>query len=1196
MRVSVGVLSIFLFTTQVLLAGKGHAQGMSEKEITIGFQRTSLSGALKKIEDLSGFRIAYSLEDVEKYTAISLEKGTRSIEKTLSLVLSTTNLGFRQQGNSIIIISRRRDKKDFSGLPAQEANSDSYNAGSAATDISVHGKITNQKGDPLAGAAVNIKGTHITVLSDAKGGFELKGLKPDAILVFTYVGYEKLELPFDGNPDMSIKLNVFVRLLEDVNVVVSNGYQNLPKDRATGSFGYLDSKTLDQTLSPSILDKIRGQVAGLLVDTRTPDGTFTYRNNSAQNVIRIHGVSTYNTDESARSPLIVVDGFPTELPLSSFNPDDIADISFLKDAAASSIWGARASNGVIVLRTKRGKTQKQLSVNFSSTFSIAGKPRLNYLPLMNSAQLIDFEKEMIDKGFETDQYSQTFGYPLSDAAEWIFAAQRGTATTVQKDSALAVLSSRNSGYDQVQKYLLRPALFSQHAISVSGGTENARHYLSASYANELPNTKGNSSDRITVLANNDFKFLDRFTLTTGINMSWFKDKNNGIGLTALTGSTNKLLPYDQIVNDQGQRVQKYYSFYSGYVKTLDTQGYLPWTYNALDELDNADNTTNENNYQFSAGLNTKIIRGLTADVLYRYEGSNNLTENNYNINTYTARNTVNYYTYYDPTTQALSYGIPMGGMLNTTNYTTRGYSLRGQLNFARSFAGIHDVTVLAGAEQRKVRAISRNANYYGFTDQSQSFQPVNNYVSPGYLQTVYGYPQYFQQGGSLSDLEQRFLSYYANGAYTFLSRYTASGSIRLDDFNYFGRNSNNNPRPLWSAGLAWVLSREPLLKQVKWIDNLKLRATYGYNGNIRRDVFPYTSVSLASSVNSITNQPSAYVANPSDPNLNWEKTRIVNFGLDFAFLRNRLSGTVELYTKKGTDLIYSVPINPTNGFTNIYKNAANLNGNGFDITLNGKLIEQKNFDLVATINFAYNRNIVKDSRFTTNTSVSTTGSPLTGYPLDYLFAYRWAGLDSIGRSKVYAADGKTVYYAGDYISDRKDLKYMGQTTPRYFGGFQLAARYRSFQLTVNTSYKLGYVLARETLTGYPTSKFYFPGTPLDGEIAKRWRNPGDEKITNIPGLSSDFTAYNSLNRYQQADINVINANHIRMEQVSLNYTLPDKLFNNAIIKGITAGASVRNLGVILWNKQGIDPDYQPNASTGMLPPAKSFLFTVNARF
>ena len=1161
---------VILILMLLFFAEASNAQSL-KSQITFELKNQPLSVGLNELGKISGFRVAYTIPQVSNYNNITIDKDTRTVESTLNLLLAKTNLSFVVKDKNILIVSKDTQQTNPNGKQQH----------------TITGVVTDSDNNPMPGVNVIVKGETKGTVTDDKGNYNL-ATEIGKTVTFSFIGYLPEEIAVTESKVNNVVLLTNNIFLDEISIV-STGYQTFSKERSTGAFGHVSKQELALSKSPGVLDKIKGKVAGLLVDTRRGDGTFTYRNNIVDgSALNIRGVNSLLTGYSDNSPLIVIDGFPSGFDLSTLNPENIEDITFLKDASASSIWGARAANGVIVVRTKKGNNNTPVSINFSSTFSISEKPDLNKYPILNSSQTIDYIQEMISLGRIQDQKNLSSPLPLDQASELIFQNKRGEIDEKAMNTQLDVLRKRNV-LTQVDKYLLRNPWMQQYNLSFMGGNENSTYYVNGSYAKEAQTTKKNQSDRATLTANNDFKFFNRFTLSTGINATWLKDANNGIGLNALSFGAKSLLPFDQIVDDEGNRVQRYPAFYSEHSKELEKKGYHSWGYNELDELDNGDNSTNQNLIQVTANLNTKIVKGLTLDLTYRFESDQSTINNHYNQYTYTARNLVNYYTSINADNE-LVYGVPKGGLLDYDVTSSKQKSYRGQLNFDNTWED-HTFTAIAGIELRSVDGTNRPIRYYGYNDQTQTHSPIDyGTTSASMPYTVNGYQESVSDYNILAASVERYLSYYSNAAYTYNSKYTVSGSIRLDDYNYFGRNSNNNPKPMYSSGLAWQIGKEAFLSDVSFLDQLKLRLTYGINGNIVRNVFPYTSMSMGT-YDPYSFAVSGSIYSAANPDLKWEKTKQLNLGVDFGLFHNILSGSVEYYDKRSTDLIKNVIVNPTNGFSSIQKNASSMNGHGVDVTLSVKAINQTNFGLTIDANFAYNTHKVTDGDLTAPSYVySTNIGNLNGYPIDNLFVYRFAGLDAQGQSQVLDKNGKILTIRDD-ASTIDERVYAGRTSPPYFGGVQLSTRIYDFEISLMTSYKFGHKALRNSLSGVQSGTQYQGYLAIEKSLNDRWRKPGDEKTTNVPGL--EHLSSTSLERYTDSDINVLNASQIRFEQISINYIVPAKYLNNNIIKGINLSAAVRNLGVIVFNKYGIDTDYQPSSTNGVLPLTKAFVFSLN---
>ncbi len=1163
-----------------------------------------LARALAEVHRLYGTEFVFEERLLAgKTTAVQVGRG-RSVEELLKAMLYPNGLLFLYvDKNHYTIVAR--DARAEAGAPAPAVGT-----AAQAPTRTISGYVQDEKGAVLPGATVLV-GTSgkVGVATDAQGKFKLEISAGALALRASSVGYESKDVLLTAAQFYPITLQTQATGLGEVQVV-SNGYSELPRERATGAFGVVTSEQLQEIPVPNVVQRLEGQVAGVQLNIQSSDNSFLYLNNqinpNVNNVgtndygLQVRGQSSLSGDPGASKPLIVLDGLPTELDLRTLNPDDIAQITVLKDAAAASIWGVRAANGVLVIQTKKGRFNRGPSLSFSTSLTLAGRPRINTLPLLNAAQLIDYERELVDQGLLTDP-----GLPpanpgtsylpraISEVQEWLFRAQRGTATSAQRDSALAVLSSRGrTGYNQIGQYLLQPAQSQVYDLSLSGGGESNTYFLSGSYAKERTNAIGNEGARLTLTANQEYKLFRWATLTLNAKGSFFTQQRNGLGLSPLQLSPSEVLPYNQLVDASGQSVDYSYAYYGPKLDQLENRGYLPWRYNYLRENSLGDNVTRENNYWAAAGLSVPIYKGLSGSATYSLERTYGENPYYYSPDSYYARNLENSATSLSLTTGQLAYGVPLGGIQYRNTSGRNNYTLRAQLTLDRNFGGKHQVNAVGGSEIREVTTSATGQVFYGYNSQTQFYQLVNSTVP---YTNVAGQSASIGSLGSITDRRNRFLSYFANGSYTLLERYTASASVRYDDYNNFGLDRKYRATPLYSAGLAWTLSHESWLKSATWLSNLRLRATYGLNGNIPVGAVPYTSISL-SPTDPITNQGYASISAPANASLRWERTAVTNLGLDFGLWESRLTGTVEAYYKHGTDLFVTYPANPTYGYLTLSRNAANLNGQGVDLTLTGSVVRTPSWDWNLTGIFSYNTNKVVDYKIDNTATVlaSGTSGPLNNRPTDYIMVFRSAGLDANGRTQVYDRNEGIIPY-NQPVTSLDDMVYAGRRTPPYTGGLTQTLRYKALTLYVQTVFKLGYVFLPPTFGQLAPAR----GLDLNADIDRRWRLPGDEATTTVPGVLGSTGA--SWVRYNYSDARVQSADHVRLREVSLRYAVPSRLLSfgraTPFIKGLNLSVAARNLG-LLWRKNtlGLDPDFLYVSNPLTLPPAVSYVFSLNANF
>lgn len=1184
------LLPVLLLTTVLqAYASDGHTQ-----TVTIKAEQLPLKQVFAQIEKQTGFSFFFDNDLIAKAGSVSIDLRNTSIDDAMNRILEGTNLSWYKVRNTITVVAQ--EKKKFTTIEIFPSGPD------------LKGKIINEKGEPVPSASIILKKSRRMATSDAKGNFLFKDADPYDTLIVSGVNINTREFALNGQSEVMIAVLTRVTVEEEVVVSVNTGYQKLPKERATGSFSVITAKELAKIPVANLIQRIEGMVTGVQPKIMSGDNSFVYSglvqsiNSSTRNV----GVNDYNINVRGTTtlrgelmPLIVVDGFPTNFDIKTLNPNDIQQITFLKDAAAASIWGSRAANGVIVIETKKGRAAAAPSVNVSTTLTTYGKPRFGYLPLTNSAQQLDLDAEIVNKNIYP--YNPLTGadpnkFYVSTGMDLAYRLRAGLIDQATYDQERARLSAIN-GFDQLQNYLLHRASGQDYNFSVNGGNSGHTYFLSGSYSKELPSAIGTVGERFSLTANQSFKVFNRATLSIGLRTTQFNYKNSGSGLAALSTDGQNYLPYHQLVNADGSLQYQSYAYYYGRTQALEQKGYLPWGFNYLEEMQNNKITTKDQNYSGNIDLTVPIMKGLSVSGQFMIEKSIQQSRNENGANSFTARNAVNMATGISSFDGSLVYGIPKGGIINENTATNNNYSARVQATYDAAIAEKHQLNIVAGSEIRQTQAgVVTGQNIYGYNpetgigqDKLASYVDVN-----GSTQTAYSIPQ-----GNIQDKRRRFLSYFANGAYTFDNKYTFSASARYDDYNNFGLDKKYRATPLWSAGIKWQMNREKFLENVSWLNSLAFRATYGYNGNISLDQAPFTTIFLSSG-SYTTGLPYAGILNPANPALSWERTGILNIGFDYSLFNNRLFGSMEWYTKSGKDLMYTFPIDPTYGVDNLTRNATQVNAKGFEMSIGGTPVRTKLVSWTSTFNFSYNKNEVKDNRFVPTASFysSLIGGIISGYSTDAIWVYRNAGLDANGMTQVYDSDLKTKLAPNQNPKDISAVQYAGLRTAPMYGGFINDITVGSFSLNLMVAYSFGGKFMKPTVSNYQIPRRTNVALELNRDVDLRWRKPGDEANTVVPGMAGAFASA-SLFRYQYSDINVRSADYIRLRQIGLGYTVPEKIASKIRSRGIRINAIVRNPG-LLWvrNDEKIDPDFLPilRGNELRLPPPAAYSLSVNLNF
>lgn len=947
-------------------------------------------------------------------------------------------------------------------------------------------------------------------------------------------------------------------VLNQVNIV-STGYQRIPQERATGSFVLIDSVLFNRRNGRNVLDRLDGVASGLIFNKNTLGNT---------PAISIRARSTISANTN---PLIILDNFPYDGDLTNINPQDVKSITILKDAASASIWGVRAGNGVIVITTKDGTFNQSPLINLNVNYTIGGKPNQYYKPQLTNKEFIDIEQFLFDKGKFDPNISNGYA-SLSPAVEIMLLRRKNLITEARKSELLDAIAAHDNRAD-LDKYFYRKSVSQQYQLSAEGGGKHNKYYLSFGYDKDLANNVTNSADRITVNANNTLSlFKNRVELVTGIVLTSNNNKMNGSGY-------QPLYPYENVADQSGNALAVSRDLRLSYVDTAGAGRLLDWHYRPLDELkeENHQWYSKITNYRINTALNYKIIKNLRFSVNYTYDKGTNENRETTAQNSYYARNLINSFSQIDETSGNVKRPFPLGDIVNSTEGTYHAHYGRAQLNYQTQIASKNAINTIAGYEVKDYQSSDSYYTLYGYNKATAT--NLNSTINP--LQDL---PKYYN--GEISRIPliignngsvDRYLSYYANGSYAYDHRYILSGSIRRDESNLFGVASNQKGVPLWSTGLAWNISQEKFY-HFKALPYLKLRVTYGYNGNVDKSTSAYLTTQAVDGGN-LWGQPILQIKNPPNPSLRWEKVKNINFGLDFGSSQNRITGSLEYWVKNGIDLIGFSPVAPQTGVSVFKGNSADMLSKGIDITLKVLNLSKSFFQWQTVYLFNYNTDKIKNykgNRGSNSTIVSSNFmNPSEGYSYYAIFSYKWMGLDTMGNPQSILNGVKSKDYANIRSSKNSgELVYSGNQTPTYFGAVRNTFSYKSWEFSFNISYKFKYYFRRSSLN----NTLIYQG---NGSVAAyqqddynlRWKKRGDELTSNVPALIYPAKAIRD-EIYALSDILVEKADHIRLQDIRIDYQPDKSILKNLPFSALNIYLYASNLG-ILWKatKKKIDPDY-----------------------
>ncbi|MCZ4695602.1 SusC/RagA family TonB-linked outer membrane protein [Ancylomarina euxinus] len=1105
------------------------ASVMLGQQVSIHAGEMTVREVFKEFKTQTGTFFMYSEEDISLDLTVDVDFSQVSLEEALQEICKQVALSYEIVDNYVLITK----KPSLVELPLQEQKKE------------LKGTVTDSDGNTLPGVSVVVKGTTIGVATDIDGNYAIQFDNENAIMVFSFVGMLRQEVLYTGQAVQNI---ILLPDSKQVSEVVVTGYQTISKERATGAFEKVGVKVLDEKSTFKVLDKLEGQTSGVLFDE---SGNMTIR-----------GVSTMNAN---RDPLVVVDGFPIEGHVETLNPDDIESITVLKDAAAASIWGARAANGVIVIVSKKNGKKGKPRVEFSSSLSMTGEPDLDDQPVVSTASFLEMEKFLADNGWQTMPTGAN-QYPITQGMDTYLRLNDGQISEAEANQIL-------DGYRKVDvrnefaDLFLRKQVRQHYNLSISGAGEKNNYYMSLGYDDNDNFSKGNDSDRLIANIKISSELSDRISVNAGVSATLRNQYSNGISI----GSLGSVSQYQTILDANGDYVPQPQSYYQPTKEALVAQGYpYNWDYNLYQEYQNKDNSIKNTDLRMNFGLNIKLLKGLDFEGRYQYEWGNEEGENLYNEETYNVRGFVNRFTYIDDDGSIVT-NAPKGHIFSESFYKKKSYTTRGQLSFNRAFdANKHQINAIAGMEVRKTTSESSSYRKYGYDPQSLQFVSINH--NERYPMAISGSKGRISDDTKYLQEEDRFISYYTNTAYTYNDKYTVTASARLDDSNLFGADSKYRNVPLWSTGINWQLHKEDFMTS-DLINRLTLRMTYGTNGNVSKTTSPYLIAQVTKDYRD--QHQYAYIKNPKNPSLRWEKTAVVNFGLDYALWNNRISGSLEYYSRKSTDLLGNVSLNSTYGFTSALMNFAEMSNKGVDASLLVKLVD-KQVKWNTSLNFSYNKNRVEKVEMPDETVSSyMSGTARVGKPLNYMYSYKWAGLSSEGFPQVFNEKGEAIDYE-TRLDDPTALKYEGTMTPKYYGSLNNVVTYKGFRLSMLMTYKLGYKFRIPTID-YSSLKSSLKRNWVHEDYDKRWQQAGDEAHTDVPVLPANFSQIGGyFGSYSSGASHLVeSASHIRFKEVILSYNLPKEWFKSLGINALVIGTQVRNLGVITFNNSGIDPENIP---------------------
>ncbi len=1130
-RCATKMVRVMKLTFFLLLAFCLHVTANSVAQtITFSGRKVPMERVFTEIEKQTGHVVFVSVQLLNQATPVTVDAKNVPLENFLSMVLKGQPLEFSVEKQTVFI------RKRATG-----------NAAPVPVPVAVNGIVADSLGIPLAGASIRIKGAETSTVSDNVGQFTIQA-EPGDVLVISYVGYKTKEIRFAGERTLMIAMLRESTTMAGIAVTLNTGYQSIPRERATGAFSIITSKQLENKIRPDLKAAMEGQVAGMVLKN---DGN-----------LEVRGISTFNAE---LAPLVIVDGFILTGGLETLNVENIETITLLKDGVAASIYGARSSNGVIVVTTKQGR-KGALNVAYSGSYGITQKPDLGYLRRANSADYIDAEMEIYQQDPVSVQNAYNVDRNISRVNYLLVAKDLGLMPAADVDAEIARMKTYD-GIGQLQKHLFRNQQTQQHNLSLSGGSDKLQTTATAKFIGNRGNMLFTGDNRLILDLRNDWKPSKRISvrLLSNVNYSTAKAPVRQAG-EFLEYLSNKIFhPYDLVVDPATGEPQEMFAINpKKMARYANIPGLKPMTFNPLLDLAQEMSRTQNLQFRLNGGINILLAQGLNVEAGGSWTRGNLFSRSVYSKDSYRMR-----VGYNDGTSisNPSKHYLPEGDMVTESRNINQAYSVRAQLNFNREF-GKHSVIAIAGTEvSRDTRDNNIFPTRFGYNDQAGTFATFNyaDYNAGLYNADMLGTskPQSPVNIGSIVFRDNRFVSWYANGSYEYDNRFLVSGSIRLDQTNFFGTDPKFRYKPLWSVGGTYKLSNEQFF-DVSWLTKLYVRGSYGINGNISLDAGPFLIIAPGTYSN-LTGDISWRIVSPPNNSLRWEKTATNNFGVDMTFL-SRINVSADYYLRKSKELLATNVVDPTLGYASLIRNLGQINNNGLEITIDGTVMKQGDFswNVLGTASFNNNKVIEYNASYPSHSSLTMLSVNREGYPANAVFTYRAGGIDNNGTPLYLDKSGKKINSGALALGD---VVYSGTFRPKAAYSLTNTFHYKSFDLSFMLLAKTGGVMRR----------YAYDGSAIQhADVAKRWRKAGDEATVMYPKLVPYSV---EMFYFPYSDIFMESANYLKLRDASLTYNFDRILLRKIGLTNASVTFQGRNLLLLAANSDKLDPEaYELNAA------------------
>lgn len=1025
-----------------------------------------------------------------------------------------------------------------------------------AQEKTVSGVVTDGSGgDPLPGVTVVIKGTSKGTITNIDGAFKLQQQSESDVLVFSFVGYEAKEVTVGAQSTINVSLAQDLEQLEEVVVI---GYGTTEKTSFTGAATMVDGESIEKIQTANPIAGLEGQVPGLQMT-----GISGQPGSSPD--INIRGFSSIG---QSNDPLIIVDGTPFTGKLNTINPKDIESFSVLKDASGTAIYGSRATNGIVMITTKSGKSNKP-KINVSARAGVAERAFKEYERVgakdYYESMFEGYRNTLIATG-KTDSEART------QASQELVGILGGYNTyNVPNNELVGTDGKLNSNanllyQDDWQDELFGSALRQEYNVSVNGGSEKSDFYLSTGYLNEEGIVNNSGFEKLTARLKVNTDVQPWLKMGANVNYAYTKSNFMGADGTATSNpfySTRMMGPiYPVYVRDpQGNYIydeqgQKVYDYGAGEMKDADGNGLIrPYAGNS-----NVVATTQlDQNYNNRHNIGARGY--LTINFLKDFKFTTNIS-----TDIYATRELEN---------QNKNFGdaASFNGRSTITNDMAMSYTFNQVLSYQKSINNLHNINVVAGHEAYKYQFDYLTSTRTGFS--------VPNMVELGAASSTEFANSYV--------LEHAIESYFGRAEYNYDNKYFFSASARADGTSRFHENARWGS--FWSIGASWRLSEEDFLKDVSWVNELKLRGSYGALGN--ETVIDQTQPTTSAKYNnyypwsalydlgfSNGSMAGGYLSNLSNPELQWETNVSTNIGVDFTLL-NRINGTVEYYVRDSKDLIMDRPVAPSLGFDNVTANIGSIRNSGVEISLNADIVKKKDFNW--NIGVLWAKNVNKITELSQDEIIRNNKLLKVGNSIFDFYYVEYAGVDPENGDALYyqnvmddegnpTGERTTTNNYDDAVAESRTI--VGTAIPDFQGSITNTFAFKGFDLSVLMTYSAG---GKIYDSSYARLMGIEQGQSLHVDALNAWKQPGD--VTDVPRLELDEN-----NLYRPSSRWLTDASYFGIRNMTLGYTVNSSVAKKMKLGSLRAYVTADNL----WYsnaRQGlfINPSRSGNTSYSYVP-------------